>query len=535
VENSAHESKQAWFDSDESRSALHRLGPRRASVLIAGLVLLFVGLRAVNLDADPPTAFGSRATRELVSEPAAKSHEARNYALFGAYHLNEADDYQFWRAQSPVWVYPLTAFFKVFGTDWPQLRMFSTLYAALGIALLLTIAVRFLSPLAVAFTGGLLACDSLYFHYSRAGLLEPAVNSWLVACMLGLVLAERRPLWLLLSHWALVLAFFTKQAALVAVPVVGLATLWVLFRALPPGPNVRRVRFAVCGNALLIVGLVLLYVLHSDYWRALEHNVNHVLLGSDAPAEHRYNGWSSILQRFTDGRYRHFFASVPVTGPLALGAAAAIASALYRRRKLPYATLVLTGWFLCSLAAMYAIAWSALRFWTMVVMPAALLAGFALDALFFAAQQRGLARQYKAVAIGCAAVLFGIHLFILREPLLAPHFTLRDGAHAIEQAIGPRPATVLGAQSPPLVLGTPYKNFYLRSKFNSTRDQLEKLAPTHFLFNVHGDGSQTILRRELPKVDAALIPILVLEVRGADLKLYAADQSFAGKTAAKAQ
>jgi hypothetical protein len=530
VEHSANESTQAWFDPDERRSALSRLGARRATALIAGLVLLFIGLRAVNLAADPPTSFGTRATRELVAEPAAKSHEARNYALFDAYHLNDADDYQFWRAQSPVWVYPLTAFFKLFGTDWPQLRLFSTLYAALGVTLLLAIAVRFMSPLAVAFIGCLLACDSMYFHYSRAGLLEPAVNSWLMACMLGLVLAERRPLWLMFAHWAFVLAFFTKQAALVAVPVVALASVWVLFRGPERSPNRRQVRLAVFGNALLIVAVAILYMVNSDYWRAVEHNVNHVLLGSDATPEHRYHGFSSILQRFTDGRYRHFFATVPVSGPLALGVAVALTYALYRRRRLPYAPLVLTGWFLCAFGAMYAIAWSALRFWTMVVMPAALVAGFAVDALFFEAQRHGWTRTYRAIAIAGATVLFGIHAFILREPLLAPHFTLRDGARAIEQAIGPRPATVLGAMSPPLVLGTPYKNFYLRSKFNSTRDQLEKLAPTHFLFNVHGDGSQTILRRELPKVDAKLIPILVLEVRGADLKLYAADESFAGKT-----
>jgi 4-amino-4-deoxy-L-arabinose transferase-like glycosyltransferase len=530
VEHSATAPGQAWFELDESRSALQRLGPRRATALIAALVLLFIGLRCVNLAADPPINFGTRPTRELIAEPAAKSHEARNYALFGSYHLNEADDYQFWRAQSPVWVYPLTAFFKLFGTNWPQLRLFSTLYSAAGLAMLLAIAVRFASPFAVAFIGGLLACDSMYFHYSRAGLIEPAVNTWLVACMFGLVLAERQPLWLLLSHWTLALAFFTKQAALVAMPVVALATAWVLFRVVQQRPDARRIRIAVFGNALLIIGLVTLYVLNSDYWRAVEHNVGHVLLGSDAPPEHRYSGLSSIIQRFTDGRYRHFFATVAVTGPLALLAAATLGYELVRRRRLPYPTLVLVGWFLCAFAAMFAIAWSALRFWTMVVLPAALIAGFALDSLFAAAQRHGLVRL-RPLAIVCALAVFGVHAFLLREPLFAPRYTLRDGAKAIEQAIGPGPATVLGAQSPGLVLGTPYKNFYLRSKFNATRDQLEKLAPTHFVFVANGDGSQTILRRELPSVAAALVPILMLKVRGVDLKLYAAEASLAGKSA----
>jgi 4-amino-4-deoxy-L-arabinose transferase-like glycosyltransferase len=529
VEHSAAESSKAWFDLDESRSALRRLGLRRTVELIAGLVLVFVALRCVHLDADPPTWFGSRATRELVAEPAAKSHEARNYALFGAYHLNEADDYQFWRAQSPVWVYPLTGFFGAFGIDWPQLRLFSTLYAAVGVALLLAIAARFVSVLAVVFIGGLLAFDSMYFHYSRAGLLEPAVNTWIVASMFALILAKRRPYWLLFAHWALVMAFFTKQAGLVAAPVVIVASVWVLFGE--PQLGSSRVRLAVVANGLLLVALVALYVLNSDYYRAFQHNVGHVLLGSDAPPQYKFRGIVSLLQRFTDGRYRHFFATVPVSGPLALAAVGTIGYELYRRRRLPYGVLVLSGWFLCAYGAMFAIAWSALRFWTMVVLPAALMAGFTLEALFVVAQRHGLARVYQRVAIPCAVILFGIHAILLREPLFAPQYTLRDGTRAIMSAIGPVPATVLGAQSPGLVLGTPYKNYYLRSKFNATRDQLQKLAPTHFLFIAHGDGSRTILTRELPSVAAALQPILALTVRGVELNLYATDQSLAGKTA----
>lgn len=527
MEHSVSEGAHDWFDLDRSRGVLQRLGARRTVALVAGLVLLFIALRCVRLDADPPTRFGLRATRELVAEPAAKSHEARNYAAFGAYHLNEADDYQFWRAQSPVWVYPLSGFFSAFGVDWPQLRLFSTLYAAFGVACVLAIAVRFASLLAVLFIGGLLALDSTYFHYSRAGLLEPAVNSWIAASVLSLILAQRQRYWLLIAHWALVLAFFTKQAGLVGIPVVGLATAWILLRDPGAPPDARRLKLAVVANAVLIVAVVALYILNSDYYRAVVHNVNHVLMGSDAPPKYRFRGLASIKQRLTDGRYNHLFITVGVSGPLALAAIGALAYALYRRRWLSYPVIVLACWFLCAFGAMFAIAWSALRFWTMVVLPAALGAGLALDVLFVAAQRRGLGQVYKRVAIAGACVLFGVHAFLLREPFAVANYTLRDGAKAIVASIGPGPATVLGAQSPPIVLGTPYKNFYLRSKFNATAAQLERLAPTHFLFIDGGDGSKTILRRELPLVEAALQPILSLKVRGVPLKLYAADQGIA--------
>ncbi|HKU44769.1 MAG TPA: glycosyltransferase family 39 protein, partial [Polyangiales bacterium] len=181
-------------------------------------------------------------------------------------------------------MYPLTAFFRMFGVDWPQLRLFSTLYAALGLAAVLTIAVRFLSPWAVAFVGALVAIDGVYFHYARAGLLEPAVNTWLAACMLALILAQHRASWLIVAHWLLALAFFTKQAALVAVPAVLFASAYVLWKC----PT--RERLWIAGNLLLIVLLAGLYIANSDYQRAAEHNVNHVLMGSDAPENLKYRG-----------------------------------------------------------------------------------------------------------------------------------------------------------------------------------------------------------------------------------------------------
>jgi hypothetical protein len=528
VDHSANQSTATWPWVDADRSALHRLGHRRVAALIAACVLLFVGIRSINLDADPPTSFGKRPKRELVAEPAAKSHEARNYALFGEFHLNDADDYQFWRAQSPAWVYPLTAFFSGFGVDWPQLRLFSTLYAALGVLAVLLIAVRFATPLAVAFIGGLLVFDSMYFHYSRAGLIEPAVNSWIAGGMLALILAERRLAWLIVAHWALAIAFFTKQAGLVAVPVVAVATALLFWRARAEGPTARRERLAVVANAGLIVALSAVYILNSDYWRAVEHNFGHVLLGSDAPARNKYSGFASAVTRiFKDGRYRQFFGTLPVTGPLAIGASIAVAYAAFRSRRLPYPLLVMVGWFVCSFGAMLAIAWPALRFWTMVVLPAALVTGLTLDWIYILAQRHGWTRVFKPVAIGCAVILFGIHGFVLREPLFKPRYTFRDGANAIVQAIGDVPATVMGARSPPMVLGTPYKNFYLRSMFNQTRTQLQNLAPTHFLFVRGGDGSQRILERELPSVAATVIPLRSIEVRGDKLELFAVDERVA--------
>lgn len=81
-----------------------------------------------------------------------------------------------------------------------------------------------------------------------------------------------------------------------------------------------------------------------------------------------------------------------------------------------------------------------------------------------------------------------------------------------------------------MVLGTPYKNYYVRSQFNATRERLIALAPTHFLFVAGGDGSNTIITRELPAVASSKIELLTLNVRGDNLILYEVDERVAGKT-----
>jgi 4-amino-4-deoxy-L-arabinose transferase-like glycosyltransferase len=530
VERSPSDQIESRLGLEPTRSALAKLGPGRCAALVVAFVLLFVGLRSVHLDADPTTRFGMRASRELVAEPAAKSHEARNYALFGAYHLNPADEYQFWRAQSPIWVYPLTAFFKAFGVDWPQLRLFSTLYSALGFAAMLAIAVRFFQPWTVAFIGGLVALDGVYFHYARAGLLEPSVNTWLAVCMLALILAEHRRRWLIVAHWTFALAMFTKQAALVGLPVVLLATARVLWSPEFVGER-RRDRWVVLANLVTVIVIAGIYIANSDYQRAVNHNLNHVLLGSDAPLEYRYRGLNSVFTRIVaDDRYKHFMRTVPVSGVIGILASILLLVETVRLRRLPYGPMVIVGWFVCSLGAMLVIAWSAMRFWTVVVLPAALASGLVVEALLLFADRIERARLVTRLAVAGALIAIASQARYLYQPLFRPSYTLRDSAQAIVQTIGPREATVLGARSPPMVLGTPYKNYYVRSQFNATRERLIALAPTHFLFVAGGDGSNTIITRELPAVASSKIELLTLNVRGDNLILYEVDERVAGKT-----
>jgi hypothetical protein len=496
---------------------------RPGSLLIAALTFLFVALRCLQLDADPPSSINGRESRELYAEPPAKSHEARNFALFGAFQLSRADDYQFWRAQSPAWVYPLAGFFHVFGTDYPQLRIFSTLYAALGFALLLAIAHQVSSGGAFVFVGLALAIDAVYFHTARVGFIEPAVGTWVTLAALALLHAERNLRWLIVAHVAFVFAFFSKQAAVYALPFIAFASGYRLLLAFQASNEDRKQAKLVIAAAVLLLVLSGLYIATSDYVRAVLHNVNHVILGSDAPPRNQYRGLKTLLFRLRDReRYAHFFSSIPVSGPIAVATLLAYGVQAVRTRRWPsYRAFVLLGWFASALFAMEVLAKSALRFWTIAVPPAALVAGLGLERAREWMRERGTVwtAQRALIALPLAAAMawsaYGNFVSLRR-----PEYTVRDGAARLQQEIGARDATVVGFPSPGIVLGTPYKNFYVRGQFNAERAQILQLGITHLLLRDGKDATEDILQREFPSLMKKLQPRAELQVRGESLKLF---------------
>jgi hypothetical protein len=503
-------------------TSLESTNPRRALLLIAALTVLFVALRCVLLTADAPLSILGREARELYAEPPAKSHEARNWAMFGAFQLSPVDDYQFWRAQSPAWVYPLALFFRVFGTDYPQLRIFSLLYAALGFALMLAILRRFVRPAAWGFIGLAVALDPLYFHTARVGFIEPAVATWVTLAVFALLLAERDLRWLVVAQVACVLAIFTKQAGVFAVPLVGFGTIYLGLRADRTQPEVRRNLWIVGASAIAIALASVAYVASSDYMRAIEYNYRHVLLGAQASARHRYRGVRSLMFRLYDPeRYTHFIGAMPITGVIAVATFIYFAVRTLRARRMPaYAEIVVFGWFAACLLAMEAIAKSQLRYWTIVIPAGAVLAGIGIEWLQTAlnTSRPKLARLPLAVPL---AALLAVSGYCGISYLRSAVHTVRDGALSLEQHLGANEATIVGFPSPGIVLGTPYKNFYVRGGFNATRDQLHALGITHFLFRRDArDRTREIVQQESPDMLESIHPEISFEVRKEPLVLY---------------
>ena len=97
--------------------------------------------------------------------------------------------------------------------------------------------------------------------------------------------------------------------------------------------------------------------------------------------------------------------------------------------------------------------------------------------------------------------------------------SVRDAALHIEQRIGKRDATIVGQSSPAIVLGTPYRNFYVRGRFNSARARLAGLRITHVLL-LREDGVRTIIERKFKGIMLGRGPILTMVVRGDTYGLF---------------
>jgi 4-amino-4-deoxy-L-arabinose transferase-like glycosyltransferase len=407
----------------------------------------------------------------------------------------------------------------LFGTDYPQLRTFSTLYAAFGLWLLLWIASELMRPAVWLFVGLTLTLDPVYFHTARVGFLEPAVASWITLMVFALLRAERNPLWLCAAQLAFVLAFFTKQGALFALPLLALASLYLLLRV----DRRPKALWIVVGCALFLLVASGVYIASSDYARAVEHNVNHVLLGSDWPTRHQYRGVKTLLYRLRDPeRYAHFFGSLPISGLISLATLIGFGAVGLRRRRLPeYRELVVLGWFACAFVAMEVLAKSELRFWTLVVPPAALVMGLGIEHTLRALAQRGVSDRLRHLPLAIPLVaLFAWSARGHALYLADPEYTVRDAARALREKIGDRDATVIGFPSPGVVLGTPYKNFYVRGHFNAQREQIRRLNPTHCFLREINDNTREIMEREFPDVLRDLRPELELRVRDENVGLY---------------
>jgi 4-amino-4-deoxy-L-arabinose transferase-like glycosyltransferase len=444
------------------------------------LVLLSSGLKLVHLRADAPRTFpNSFESSDPVKDEAAKSYEARNRALFGAWATSPADDYRYWNTLSPAWTHGLWLWFKLLGVSYPALRIFSILWAGLGI-----FAVGRFFPAPKHALAGPLAAVFFAFNfylliYGRLGLMETALNTALLGCALLLVRGLDRPGLFPLAGLVFFLAYLIKQSAAVFLPILALAALLA--------PAGRR-RFGWITLAALVLALAAL-LLWPDYRLRSVMNFRHVL-GWQPDASHRWMRFElpvtgqALSQAFGfTGLVRGYLMMLPVAGPLALFEIIIFLYSWVKTRSLDRTEALLVAWLLCARAAVAFSPHTVVRFYLIQFPPVCLLAGLLLARILRAAPDR-LSSSNRNLAV---ASLLVISLVLDLAPFLgwlrSPSYQIRNAGQALQKALGPAPAVLIGEWAGPLGLESPYRTFYVKNIFNRRPESLIQFGITHLLYS----------------------------------------------------
>ncbi|MBK8259230.1 MAG: hypothetical protein IPK82_42060 [Polyangiaceae bacterium] len=462
------------------------------------VIAVFVAIRCIQWDADPPpTMPNGRLTTELIAEPIAKAHEARNYALFGSFSTHPVDNYQFWRAQSPVWVYPLSLAFKLFGPQTNTLGAFALVGSTLGYIAFLHFARLRLKGVAWVAAALFLGLNFYQILYSRVGLLEFQVMGLVTLSAIFVVRAEKHPLQIIPALIAFFAAFFTKQSALFFSPVVLVAFLVAQKAVWSAHYRTAFYRLAPVAVAVLLLTGAFFIMRTPDYQRALAWNFGHVVIGETQHSEINFER-VPLLQvlirplwwrRWSEGFYLLF----PIAGPLALIRSISLLPALVRRQIRRWEAVTL-GTFICALGSTLYAKPEGSRFEMILFVPVSLLAADALSLLGRATTHGGFkwGRWAVLTALTGALSFDGFHFARWVTTATYQVATVRS---EIDDAIvtnparwagGPeQPAVAIGLWAGPAVFNTRHYYYYTKENFNTTKEAMAALQPTHlFLLDV---------------------------------------------------
>ncbi|MFO7563827.1 MAG: hypothetical protein R6X02_14370 [Enhygromyxa sp.] len=536
--------------------------PGRAFGWLAVLLVVFTGLRLWQLELDAPAVVvpGYSGQAHFRDEPA-KAHEARNKAKWDRWSLSDADDYGFWRSQSPTWVWGEYYWFRAFGVGLVQARSFVVVQTIIALALLMWLAlIRHGLPAAVA-TGLLLGLNWAYLVYSRLALMEGALICWLLVATIMLSQLERNParagLWSMSATASMLIACMIKQTGLLLVPAFAVALLLLGLRAagvvgaiddrdaawrVRLGARLRRreAQASVLAIAVLAVALGLL-VFNPDYQDRLEFNAAHFTVAAhDQPILKR--AARTLVRGLFGARIQLMFNRL---APLALWLATVelarqliVLGRRWRARKrgepAPRARGLLEGpvdtidlwmlaWAILALLANLASPHRAIRFQLILVPPAAWLAG-ALVSRAWLHQWPSLVWTRGVRAGLVMLALLGTTLTGMRftEWMRSEQASAASIGAELEDLIGEREAVVIGEFAAQAVFETEYQHFYVRpNQFNFTPEILRALAITHVITaDPKHDRIVKLLKKEVPDLLDDWRKLGTIEFRGQTLEVW---------------
>jgi len=465
------------------------------------LVAVFATLRLLELDADPPWPLpNGQSGQELVVEGPAKAHEARKWALFDAFDTHPADQYRFWRAQSPVYVYPLAGWLREVGVGWAQLKAFGVLATGVGFVVLLVLAAGRWGARGMGALGVMLGLHFYSIHYCRAGLLEPYLNTWAILTVAFGMLALRDLRWSIGMQWCLAGALLVKLSAAYLVPLALGLTLVAHRRAHRRG--VARWQHAlVLGHGAALGAALVAYMLSDPYWRTVEWNFVHMVhdeKGFETPDLTDIPGLA-VLGRMVDIRRlgNGLVLVFPVMLWLAVLRLGVTVHALFRKRPLSEhlsdldwvaAAWLLSAWGILQLTPLVRV-----RFTMILFPPMALMAAGGLMLLLDrCSERRGV--QLGIVAAAAVALLATHVRWQVRW--LDEHTThIHDNNVVMAEAVAGKKATIVGHYASSMTFDSEADYFFAKRHFNLSKEVLEQLPFTHVFSRV---GKRDSIRKRVP-------------------------------------
>jgi 4-amino-4-deoxy-L-arabinose transferase-like glycosyltransferase len=503
------------------------------------MLAALLAIRVIKLNADPPQVFpnGFRAIEPFTDE-AAKAYQARNLVLFGKWSTSDQDDYQFWKVLSPVWVYPLAGWFKLFGVSYASMRMFSVFWFGVGLALIYFALRKKPGPDAAAFASFFYGVNFYLLIFSRLGLMETMLNTFLLAAFLALALSRQKKLLFPVGTAVFILAYFVKQNALLFAPVV-VAGYFLTF-----GPPWKKAFWKNPSNwlSLSIAVLAAAYLYHlwgqPLYRLYTMMNLRH---GYGLPPDASRAGMvirpdmmkAALLYHLSPkGFWQNFLAFDPAAGLLAVFAILALILSIARKKELSDAEVLAAVWLLSIQGLMLLSSARVVRFWILEMPALAILAGAGLSRI-----QKLFGERSKIRFVMVAVVLLASFELNFRNWLdweRNAQYQMRDAGKKLEQALGDKPATVVGKWAGPLLLNSRHQYYYIKSVFNRRPEQAQSFGINYLLlgdvpalvrdkFELENDPYAKTFSAAFPEKFEKKAPVASFKFYDGELTLYRVD------------
>lgn len=466
---------------------------RISSVAIIILILFFgAGLKFLRISADAPQVFPNGfESSGPVKDEAAKCYEARNKALFGEWSTSPADNYIYWRTVSPLWVYSVYAWFKVFGPGYSQIRIFSIIISLVS-GLLLYLLVLRASGRAAALAALVFFSFNFYLMiFGRLGLIETMMNCFIIITVLITLSALEKPLLFPVAALSLFLSGLIKQSAFFLIPVLLMAFIIILGKYLKR-KQWKSPAFWLAVLSLAAFAFALLYLYEQPEYKLRSiMNLRHAL----DYGQHRYGmivrasaTRKALVFAFTpSGILKGYIMMMPVAGPLAIIEIFVFAYLAVVRRGATWKELIIILWLISARAVLAFSPHLYVRFYLIQFPPACILAGILLGRVWRTRGEKTGPRDSRMQNIAAYSAILILSLALDLMPYIrwlnTPSYQIKQATEKLASAIGDTDAVIIGEWAAPLCLDTNYKSYYVKIIFNRKPIQLESFGVTHLLYS----------------------------------------------------